>query len=63
LLFTHTLREIVHHLKYADRVSLANQLGDILSECPGVSPSRATSSFRFLFTDRANGSGVLIKPN
>ena len=33
LLFTHTLRQIIHHLKYADRVSLANQLGDILSEC------------------------------
>jgi len=33
LLFTHTLREIIHHLKYADRISLANQLGDILSEC------------------------------
>ncbi|PYS04580.1 MAG: hypothetical protein DMG15_08510 [Acidobacteria bacterium] len=33
LLFTHTLREMIHHLKYADRVSLANQLGDILNEC------------------------------
>ena len=33
LLFTHTLREIIHHLKYADRVSLAKPLGDILKEC------------------------------
>jgi ComF family protein len=33
LLFTRTLREIIHHLKYADRVSLANPLGDILREC------------------------------
>jgi len=33
LLFTHTLREMIHHLKYADRVSLANPLGDILNEC------------------------------
>jgi ComF family protein len=33
LLFTRTLREIVHHLKYSDRVSLANPLGDILKEC------------------------------
>jgi len=32
-LFTHTLREIIHHLKYADRVSLARPLGDILKEC------------------------------
>jgi ComF family protein len=27
------LREIIHHLKYADRVSLAKPLGDILKEC------------------------------
>jgi ComF family protein len=27
------LREIIHHLKYADRVSLAGPLGDILREC------------------------------
>jgi ComF family protein len=33
LLFTHALREIIHHLKYADRVSLAGPLGDILKEC------------------------------
>ena len=33
LLFTHTLREMIHHLKYADRVSVANQLGDILNGC------------------------------
>ena len=33
LLFTNTLREIIHHLKYADRVSLAKPLGDILKEC------------------------------
>jgi ComF family protein len=33
LLFTHTLREIIHHLKYADRVSLARPLGGILKQC------------------------------
>src|SRR6202008_5000996 len=33
LLFTHTLREIIHHLKYADRVSLAKPIGDISKEC------------------------------
>src|SRR5215831_2762372 len=33
LLFTHTLREIIHHLKYSDRVSLAKPLGDILKQC------------------------------
>jgi ComF family protein len=33
LLFTNTLREIIHHLKYSDRVSLAKPLGDILKEC------------------------------
>jgi ComF family protein len=33
LLFTRTLREIIHHLKYSDRVSLAYPLGDILKEC------------------------------
>jgi ComF family protein len=33
LLFTGTLREIIHHLKYADRVSLANPLGDIMKDC------------------------------
>jgi competence protein ComFC len=33
LLFTHSLREIIHHLKYADRVSLAEPLGSLLKEC------------------------------
>jgi ComF family protein len=33
LLFTRTLREIIHHLKYSDRVSLAKPLGDILRDC------------------------------
>jgi ComF family protein len=33
LLFTCTLREIIHHLKYSDRVSLAKPLGNILREC------------------------------
>jgi len=33
LLFTRTLREIIHHLKYSDRVSLTKPLGDILKEC------------------------------
>lgn len=33
LLFTKTLREIIHHLKYADRVSLAKPLGGILKQC------------------------------
>jgi ComF family protein len=33
LLFTRTLREIIHHLKYSDRVSLAKPLGDILKNC------------------------------
>jgi ComF family protein len=33
LLFTTTLREIIHHLKYSDRVSLAGPLGDILKRC------------------------------
>jgi ComF family protein len=33
LLFTSALREIIHHLKYSDRVSLAKPLGDILKEC------------------------------
>jgi ComF family protein len=33
LLFTSTLREIVHHLKYSGRVSLANPLRQILKEC------------------------------
>jgi ComF family protein len=27
------LREIIHHLKYADRVSMAKPLGDILKRC------------------------------
>ena len=33
LLFTAAVREIIHHLKYSDRVSLANPLGDILKGC------------------------------
>jgi len=33
VLFTETLREIIHHLKYSDRVSLAKPLGDLLKEC------------------------------
>jgi ComF family protein len=33
LLFTRTLREIIHHLKYSDRVSLADPLSRILREC------------------------------
>jgi ComF family protein len=33
VLFTDTLREIIHHLKYSDRVSLAKPLGDLLKEC------------------------------
>jgi ComF family protein len=33
LLFTPALRDIIHHLKYFDRVSLAGPLGDILREC------------------------------
>jgi ComF family protein len=33
LLFTPALREIIHHLKYSDRVSLAGPLGDILKDC------------------------------
>ena len=33
LIFTRTLREIIHHLKYSDRVSLAKPLGNILREC------------------------------
>ena len=33
LLFTETLREIIHHLKYSDRVSLAKPLGNLLKEC------------------------------
>jgi ComF family protein len=33
VLFTDTLREIIHHLKYSDRVSLANPLGDLLRQC------------------------------
>jgi ComF family protein len=36
VLFTDTLREIVHHLKYSDRVSLAKPLGDLLKECLNV---------------------------
>lgn len=38
LLFTDPLREILHHLKYADRVSLANPLGEILKYCLDQEP-------------------------
>ena len=40
LLFTHNLREIIHHLKYADRVSLAKPLGNVLKECLEREPFR-----------------------
>jgi ComF family protein len=43
LLFTHTFREIIHHLKYADRVSLAKPLGDILKESLGQYDFRGTT--------------------
>jgi len=33
LVFTRALREIIHHLKYSDRVSLAKPLGQILRQC------------------------------
>ena len=33
LIFTDTLREFIHHLKYSGRVSLANPLGEILKGC------------------------------
>ena len=33
LLFNDALREIIHHLKYSDRVSLARPLGALLREC------------------------------
>jgi ComF family protein len=38
LLFTHALREIVHALKYQDRVSLARPLGTLLKECMDREP-------------------------
>jgi ComF family protein len=38
LLFTHTLREIIHQLKYSDRVSFAKPLGDILKNCLNREP-------------------------
>ena len=38
LLFTHSLREIIHHLKYSDRVSLAKPLGKLLKECLAREP-------------------------
>ena len=40
LLFNDTLREIIHHLKYSDRVSLANPLGDVLKKCLDLEPFR-----------------------
>lgn len=33
VLFTDTFREIIHHLKYSDRVSLGGPLGEILKDC------------------------------
>lgn len=33
LLFSDTLREIIHNLKYSDRVSLARPLGKLLKDC------------------------------
>src|SRR5438093_898432 len=33
LLFNEVLREVIHHLKYSDRVSLALPLGALLQEC------------------------------
>src|SRR5262245_25732383 len=33
LLFNETFREIIHHLKYSERVSLAGPLGRILRDC------------------------------
>src|SRR6186713_1982604 len=33
LVFNDPLREIIHHLKYSDRVSLARPLGTLLCEC------------------------------
>lgn len=37
-LFNPALREIIHHLKYSDRVSLARPLGDLLKECLAREP-------------------------
>jgi ComF family protein len=42
LLFTDTLREILHHLKYSDRVSLAKPLGRILRDYREGEPFIAT---------------------
>jgi ComF family protein len=33
LLFTATVREIIHHLKYSDRISLAKPLAEIVKAC------------------------------
>jgi ComF family protein len=33
LIFNDPLREVIHHLKYSDRVSLARPLGRLLCEC------------------------------
>jgi ComF family protein len=33
LIFDDTLREMIHHLKYQDRVSLASPLGDLMKDC------------------------------
>jgi ComF family protein len=42
LLFTDPLREIIHHLKYSDRVSLAKVLGIILKNCLDNAPFEGT---------------------
>jgi ComF family protein len=42
LLFNDPLREIIHHLKYSDRVSLAKVLGGILKDCLDSGPFEGT---------------------
>lgn len=42
LMFNDTLREIIHHLKYSERVSLAKPLGRLLRECFNREAFRAT---------------------
>ena len=42
LLFNDPLREIIHHLKYSDRVSLAKPLGLILKHCLEREPFMGT---------------------
>src|SRR5262249_27250700 len=41
LLFNDPLREIIHHLKYGDRVSLAGPLGRMLWDCVQREPFQA----------------------